>query len=527
WHRTWRKLRCWSRCSGDKKHATCQREHWGAGKNQGKVGMTAKSRDRVIFSLLLLAGFLLLAAFITCFFARMAQPDYWHFMDIGSYLDRSFFAIDRGFFSEVPYWNYGYHNLPFAVYPPFFFAVNVLVFHAMSLFGAASVYWSFFATFLLSYAFAFAATWKLSRKSTLAYLLAAGNFFSVGLLVLMGFNTKIFAFNLCFPAVAYLLDRRKNLEFSNKSLAAFAVLFSVLFASQLFIFLLLCLLYLCILLQNRKSLLKGLAPLLLVPLLTFPYFASFVLSLGTTLSTTQLPPNVGLSLNMYTAILALFLLLFVAAREFFLAPFAALSALHILNLGNFIPLVGQLEAHSTTLFILGITCYYIVNHGFRINAKLPAALPQWLNRQNALFSLLFALLALNFFYFAPRIEKANLFNNPDYKPLLGFGELPSVFFVADMNGADKFIMSYVSYQTFKFHNLSVNDWFLSGSAHAAFEKDKEALLGAFRQNDCNTVRLMIEKMGLRTLVIKNMPATGACGLRLTADMGAFKVFNAD
>ena len=138
---------------------------------------------------------------------------------------------------------------------------------------------------------------------------------------------------------------------------------------------------------------------------------------------------------------------------------------------------------------------------------------------------LFAVLALNFFYFPERIEKANLFNNTEYRPLLEYGELESVFFAADLHGEDRFIMPYVSYQTFKFGNYSVNDWFPMGEAHAAFAADQRKVVSALRERDCNTLKALVGKMQLRTLVIKNLPAGDYCGMKVDADLGAFKVLS--
>lgn len=478
---------------------------------------------------LLIAGFLLLLAFITHFFLIMADPGYWHFMDIGAYLSRTFFAIEHGFFVEVPYWNYGYGYVTFAVYPPLFSAVNVALFHALSLVGIPSIYWSFFVTFLLSYAFALIATWKISKRAGLVYLLTVGNFFSVGFVVLMGFYTKLFAFNLCFPAIVYLLERRHNLELGRREVAAFAVLLSVLFASQLYIFAVFTIFYLSMLLQNRKALLPGLVPFAFVPILTLPYFSRLVSFIVSRLGTSAMHASMtgGLAFNYYTAIFVLFVLLFLVVRELWMAPLAAIAALCALNLNAAVPILAKVEMHAFSIFFLAIICYYLVTYDFSKQLGMQPRLPSWLSREKALFALLFVLLVLNFPYFAPRFEQVNLFNNAEYGPLLEFGELESVFFVADLDGRERYVMPYVSYQTFKYHNYSVNDWFPVGEAFEAFDRDRKVLVEALGQNDCGEVERMVEKMQLRTLALKNLPAGFSCNLEMVADLGAFKVLRAE
>ena len=69
----------------------------------------------------MVVGFVLLAAFIANFFLTMSAPGYWHFTDIGAYLSRSFFAIEKGFFADIPYWNHGYGYVSFEIYPILFF----------------------------------------------------------------------------------------------------------------------------------------------------------------------------------------------------------------------------------------------------------------------------------------------------------------------------------------------------------------------------------------------------------------------
>jgi len=498
-------------------------------------------------ALLLLLGFALLCAFISCFFFTMSQPGYWHYMDIGAYLSRSFFAAERGFFSEVPYWNYGYHHYPFEVYPPLFFAATAAMHGAFALAGFDSVYWSFFAAFLLSYAFAFAMAFKLSRKSALAYLLTMGNFFSLGLLVLIGFNTKIFAFNICFPAMVYLLDRRKSLNLGKKSLAGFSVLLPALFASHFFLFIVFSIFYLGILLQNKKALLRGLVPFVFVPILTLPYFISFFSSLSGSMSTTAVPASlIGMAFNYYTAIFVLFMALSIIVREWFLAPLALISALGALNLNAVFPILANLELHAAALFFLGIISYYAVNFDFigaitgrGAKAKGPAWAkggkakrapagfrlkpPAWLTRERALFALLFFLLLFNFAYFPKRIEAVNLFNNPDYRPLLEYGELKGVFLAADLDGKDRFIMPYVSYQTFNFHNYSVNDWFPVGRSYSEFKADRDKIVEAMKSGDCAEFSRMIQKMRLETIVVKNLQGGFSCGFRTIFDAGKFKV----
>jgi len=483
--------------------------------------------ERALFSFLLLAGFLLLAVFLTNFFTVMSGQGYWHFMDIGAYLSRAFFAVDKGFFAEIPYWNYGYGYVSFALYPPMFFLASTAIYSLLSLTGFSSVYWSFFLAFLASYVFAFALTWKISKRNVLAYLLTVGNFFSLGLLVLMGFNTKIFAFNLAFPGIAYLLDKRKKLELSTKAIAGFSILLAAIFASHFFLFVTFSLLYLGIALQNRKALLRNLVPFVFVPILTLPYFASFFSNVFASVSGTGIASMaIGMSLNFYTVIFVAFVLLFLASREWLLAPLAVIAGLAALNLNTLVPVLANFEVHSSALFFLGIIAYYAVNwrlpKAIDFVKNLVPARPSWVSRQNILLGLLFALLLINIPYFAPRIEAANLFNNEEYRPLLEFGELESVFFVADLEGKDRFIMPYVSYQTFTFHNLSVNDWFPVGPSYTKFSKDREVLVRALKQADCPKVVEMAEKMQVKTLVIKNLPEGFSC-LPVEEELGPFKV----
>jgi hypothetical protein len=211
-----------------------------------------------------------------------------------------------------------------------------------------------------------------------------------------------------------------------------------------------------------------------------------------------------------------------------LAVLGILAAIFALNLNGLVPIVRSLETHTATFFLLGVICYYFVNFdlvgklGLRGKIKMPA----WVGRRNVLVAGLFALLLLNFVYFPGRIEQANLFNNPDYKELLEFGELEGVFLVADIDRIDGSISPFVSYQTFKFHNFSVNDWFPVGRSHAAFVKDRDAVVEAVKAGNCNAFGLLIEKMQLKTIVLKNAPDDFSCGLKLEANLGKFKVFKA-
>ncbi len=473
---------------------------------------------------MLIAAFFLLIAFIALFFIAIFSANYWHNMDIGAYLARSFFAVEKGFFVEIPYWNYGYGYVSFSLYPPFFFVVNSALFGLFSLFGLNSFYFSFGTTFLLSFFIGFALCWKTARKNALAFLLATGNFFSLGLLVIIGFATKIFAFNLCFPAIAYLLDKRKSIEFNAKTIAAFSIAMPVFFASHFFLFVLFSILYLSIILQEKKTRLLGLIPFVFVPLLSFPYFIQFVPSLASSAASASISTGgVGLSLNFYTGIFVLFIALFLIVRERILAPLAIMSACFALNLHAAIPVIRNFETHTATLFFLGIICYYLASAGAeRISLSAKKTIP--LKKQSILLGLLFALLLFNFFYFPQRIEKANLFNNPEYKQLLAAGEMPSVFFVTDLKQEDKFIGAFVAFQTFHFHNYSVNDWFPVGPSHERFAADEEKIVNAFKQADCLEIGRMIEKMRIKTIVVKNLQPDFPCKLSLHSDLGAFKIF---
>lgn len=471
-------------------------------------------------NILLIAGFALLITFITMFFLTMAQPDYWHFMDTGSYLSRSFFAVEKGFFQELPYWNYGYNYISFEIYPPFFFIVSTAFFYLLSLIGFPSIYWAFFAAFISSYFVGFFLSWKVSRKAAIAFLLVAGNIFTLGMLVLMGFNIKLFAFNLCFPAIAFLLANRTKLKFDWKIFALFSITLAILFATHFYLFILFSLFYLGILFQNKAF--KGLLAFVFVPVLTFPYFISFVSFLMNPIGVNDIPVTfIGFSLNFYIIIFLAFIALFLIKREIFMIPLALLAGIFVLNL-NGISLLSNLEMHSTALFLLGIICYYAVEEAWKAISKIKKVSHKKILKK-ASWTLLFLMLIVNFVYFVPRIEKVNLFNNPDYKQLLEFGELESVFFVGDVEEMDIFIGPYTSFQTFNFHNFSVNDWAVIGRSSKNFDKDKSEFLLAIKENNCEKVDEMIKTMEIKTLALKNLPGSFPCNYTVIADLGAFKI----
>ena len=89
---------------------------------------------------LMLACFLVLIAFLAYFFLVMGSQNYWHDMDIGSYLARTGFTIKYGAFQEVPNWNYGYDYVLFRLYPPFFFLAAAAAFFLFSAFGASALF---------------------------------------------------------------------------------------------------------------------------------------------------------------------------------------------------------------------------------------------------------------------------------------------------------------------------------------------------------------------------------------------------
>jgi len=493
------------------------------------------------FSLLMLAGLVLLLAFFANFFLEMSAPGYWHSGEIGTYMTHSFFAIDQGFLAEIPYWHHGYNFVPSALYQPMLFLSNAALFHAGSFLGFESIYWTYFASLMLSYLFAFVVTWKMSKRNLLVFLLTVGNFVSLGLFVIVGATTKIFAFNICFPGVIYLLDKRNSLEMTWKEIAGFSVLMAAVFVSHFFIFIFFALLYLGVILQNKKARLRGLIPFAIMPILTLPYLLYFVPAMLNALKTPLWASPIGL-FNVYTMVFVAFLLLCAIVREWYLVPIAALVAIVALGINRLIP---TFTIHSLVFLCLAIIFYYAANYdlkrfglGVRTGAwasKGPGGWVSkgsglrtraWASRQNILALLLFALLALNFFYFAPRIEKANLFYNQEYRELAEYGEFESVFFLADLAKEDEattFLTIYLTYQTFTYRNYSTNAWWPLGDSHLKFSKDREIIVQALREGDCETINSMAEKLGLQTIVVKNLPESFSCSTPIDAEIGKFKV----
>jgi len=480
------------------------------------------------FSFLMLAGLVLLVAFLFNFFSVAGMPGYWHTGEIGSYLTHSFFIIDKGFFAEIPYWHNGYGLVLSALYQPLFFLTNLVLFNAFSLLGFPSIYWSYAFTIMFSFIFAFAATWKISKRNSLVFLLTMGNMVSLGLLVLTGIVTKVFAFNIAFPGIIYLLEHRKKLEMTRKEIAAFSLLLAAVFASHLYVFLMLLILYLGVLLQNRRAWLRGLIPIAMVPVLTLPYIVRFVPAFFDVASTTPIEAiPLGLSLNFFMATFVAFLVLFAIVRELYLLPLAGVAAVFALNLNGFIPLVSSMRGNFTILFFIAIIFYYLLNYDFAKAFKIKARFPNWLTRESFLVMLLFFLLVFNFTYYAPRIASQNLFSNSEYKDLLEFGELESVYFVADLaEDRDPMLKNFIVFQTFRFRNYTVNAWFPLGKSHIEFSKDEAVLVEALREGNCPKILEMVEKMNLKTLLVKNWNQGIECGLVEQAKIGNFTVLKA-
>lgn len=127
-----------------------------------------------------------------------------------------------------------------------------------------------------------------------------------------------------------------------------------------------------------------------------------------------------------------------------------------------------------------------------------------------------------------RVFEANMMAMPEYKELFGYGELESVFYLADLEAEEKwdalFLYQYLSYQNFYFHNYSVNGWWQMGDVHLEFLQDDKILRNAFRESDCQTLRSMSERLGLKTIVVKNLPANFSCDIPVDARPGRFVVF---
>jgi len=472
------------------------------------------------------ACFLVLIAFLAYFFLVMGSQNYWHDMDIGSYLARTGFTIKYGAFQEVPNWNYGYDYVLFRLYPPFFFLAAAAAFFLFSAFGFQSVYIAFSAAFLAAYFFSFIAVWKISEKNLPVFLLVFGNFFCMGLLVLIGFITKLFAFAICFPAMVFLLEKRKNLDLGKKEIALIGVLLAVLFAAHLLFFILFSIFYASLVLAQKKIKWKCFASFALIPLLTLPFFISFVSNIGGALGR-QIGTQAFLSfgVNFYTLIFLLFLAVCIIAREKWMVPLAAITALLVFNLNEAIPVLEKFEAAVTALFLTGIIAYFLVNYDFGEKISFLSKIRISVSRQNLLAVLALFFVFWNFFYFAQRIEQVNLFNNPDYRELLSNGELESVFAVVDAEQEDRFIGAFVSYQTFTFGNYSVNDWEYYEARPAGFQADEQSLIDSIKQNNCSEFFAVLEKMQVKTLAVKNLPEGFGCGTLAGKKLGAFTVFS--